>query len=378
MSSGDHLALIVDGTQYTGWTGATVRRSLEEAASSFSLDLGLKGPQTETPLVVRPGSRCELWARYESKPGDLLLTGYVDDLSIGYDARSHGVSVTGRSLTADLIDCTQIAGVASYAGANAGQIAKWLADGYGVGVSVDAGVDLGAVLDTFGLEPTEPCIDAIQRAAASRGLLVTDDADGSLVLTRAGGAGEAVTDLRTGTPPLLAASVNCSQAGIYTEYLVISQKPSKATAGSEQQPHSFGIARDDTLTRRRVLVLDAESAETPETATTRAKWEAATRAGRATQIACTVRGWRQTDGGPLWVPNQTVVVSDDYLGLDGVFLVVAVAYTYGPGGAVAEMDIAPIAGFEVLAPADRPAATTPAKGKGKATQGVRIWVAGEV
>lgn len=378
MSSGDHLALIVDGTEYTGWTSATVTASIEEAARKFSLDLGIKGPQTETPLVVRPGSRCELWARIGDKTGDRLLTGYVDDLSIGYDARSHGVSVTGRSLTADLIDCTQIAGVASYAGANAAQIAQYLADGYGVAVQPDAGVDVGAALDAFGLEPTETCIDAIQRAAASRGLLVTDDAEGSLILTRAGGAGETVTDLRTAVPPLLAASVNCSQAGIYTEYKVISQKPSKKSTGTEHLPHSFGIARDDTLSRRRVLVLDAESSETPETATTRAKWEAATRAGRATQIACTLRGWRQTDGGPLWVPNQTVIVSDDYLGLDGVFLIVSVTYTYGPGGAIAELAIAPIAGFEVLAPADRPASTTPAKGRGKPTDGVRIWVAGEV
>jgi len=377
VSSGDSLALIVDGIEYTGWTSATVTSTVEQAASTFSVELGVVGPQTTQPIVMRPGAECEVWARINGKGGDRLIRGRVDDLSIGYDARSHGVAVTGRSLTADLIDCSQVTGKASYKGANAGQIAQWVADGYGVGVTVDDGVDVGAPLADFGLEPTETCIDAIQRACALRGLLVTDDADGDLVLTRAGGAGEAETDLRTGSSPLLSASINCSQAGLFTEYRILSQTPSKAS-GEGQVPQAFGVASDDTLTRRRVLVLDAEGSETAETATTRAKWEAATRAGRATQIAVTVKGWRQADGGPLWRRNQTVVVSDDYMGVDGVFLIVAVTYSYGPGGAVAELSIAPIAGYEVLAPSDRPAATTPAKGRGKPTQGVSIWVEGEV
>lgn len=378
----NRVRLLVNGTDFGGWKSVSISAGIDRQARDFDLSVTDRWPGSDVPRRIAPGDACQVFIG-----SDLVLTGYVDGTPISYDAKSVTVGVKGRSKTADLVDCSAIHEPGQFKGRKVEQIAAELAAPYGVAVL--AAVDTGAPIADHQIQQGEAVFESIDRMLKLRALLSTDDADGRLVLTRAGSA-RAATDLVVGENVLTgSASLDCKDR--FSEYRIKGQRTADAAAGGgdedgdddedagavavavvdDEGPDIAAITADaagasqvaavqaDTgITRKRVLVIVADGQPDGGTARERARWEAAHRAGKSFETSYTVQGWRQADG-RLWVPNELVRVRDPIIGFDLEMLISAVSYSLSESGSVATLTVAPKAAYELLPE------TPQAKGKGK-------------
>jgi prophage tail gpP-like protein len=223
--------LLVGWRQFQNWRELRISRSIEAAASDFVFSCTLH-PKMEMPdFKIFPGEPCSV-----SIGEDLLLTGHVDDVSQSYDAHHRTVSISGRSLTADLIDCSAREVPGCYFGLKLERIGEMLAEPYRVPVRAE--VDTGPHIPVFKVHPGESVHAAIERHARAQGVIVTDDEKGALVLTRAG-AHRSPTKLALGRN-VLSADAHFSHRDRYSLYVV------KGQQGQRMFAHE-GMAEVDEL-----------------------------------------------------------------------------------------------------------------------------------
>jgi len=363
----DLVSLRAGGVSFYGWTAINISAGLESGARSFSLSMTLRYPGQANPIGIRPYTKCEI--RLDS---DKVLTGYVDSVTQSYSLDSNEVTVSGRSATGQLVDCSAITAPNHWRKKKPEAVAKLLADPYGITVKVAPGTDTGEPISRFSVESGETVFSAIERAAQQNALLVTDDADGALVLTTADTTPRTKVSLISGEN-ILTGSGTFSGAERFSEIRCKGQ-----TAGSDEASGETvaGIAQavtDPDVDLTRVLIVTAEGRTNKARAKQRAIWETVNRAGKSVDVTYEVRGWRQgiNESDPLWLPGTLARVDDRVMGIDADLLIVSVDYSIDDGGTLTTIKLAPPGAYIPLAPAKR--LKGKGKRKGKITQGVGAW-----
>jgi prophage tail gpP-like protein len=324
------LELVVNGQAYGGWTSATITRSIEQLADTFALGFTERWTPDAKPLPIREGSPCSV--SYDRKP---VIVGYVDESNTDYDKEQHTASVDGRAKTGDLVDCS--AKFHSWKNQTLTHIATTLCQPFGVRVSVAAGVDVSAQFRRFAVQDGETGYEAIERAARMRGVLLTTDGRGDLVITRAG-AKRTATVLRQGDN-IIRGSRNGSMKDRYKDYTLKAQVSSDDDFNGQLALCIKATASDSGVKRHRPLTVMADAQETKTQLTKRAEWERNVRLGRGLRLSYTVQGWEHASG--LWEPNLLVQVKDDFLGIDGQFLVMTARLVLDENGTTADLELAP-------------------------------------
>ena len=347
------VELRVQGVRFVGWTAIEVSVSIESACRTFSLE-AIR--QTDEPSIPVPrDADCEVWL-----DGVKVCTGVTGKVSSTRTDKSNRLSVTGRSKTREIVDCS-IDGPGAWHGRTVGQIAADVCDPYGIEV-LDLAGDTTPIASFRARDPKEKAYSVIERAARVRSLLVTDDAEGRLVLTRAGST-------RAGTIQrgrnILESEVSGDSEGVYSEIRV------KGVRTGDDGDFGAALFADATATdngprRRRVLVVDTEGRGDAAACQARARWEVATRYGKSINLNYTVPDWRRDDGA-LWTPNTITRVIDPTEYVDGAFLVVSAAYTMAADQFRTSLQLAPPEGFQLL---ELPTLAT----RGKKRDGVLLGV----
>jgi prophage tail gpP-like protein len=130
----DDVTLEIDGLAWTGWTDVRITRGVERCPSDFEVRLTEFIPGQDAIKILRG-------ATVKVKIGrDLVLTGYVDRVTRTYDARSHSVTIVGRSKCADLVDCSAEWPGGQIVGSSVLEIAQKLAAPYGITVASSGSV----------------------------------------------------------------------------------------------------------------------------------------------------------------------------------------------------------------------------------------------
>lgn len=341
------VELAVDGQVYGGWLGVDVVRSLTRVPSSFRLQVTERWAGRAEPWPILPGARCAL-----SADGAPLVEGWVDAYAPVIAADEHTVRITGRSLVADLVDCSAVVPGGQFRGYDLAQIARALAEPFGVEVVVAA--DVGAPFPEAQIQQGETVYELVERLSRLRGVVVADDPRGRLVLTRAREGGAAVTlalgtsgaaDAGTGpVVPVLYGSARLNHAARYSEIRVKAQRAGSDSVSGDAAAAVAGRATDPDIARYRPLIVVAGSQADPATATERAAWEVVRRAGEGTRAELTVQGWRRP-GGALWEPNTLVHVRAPMLGVARSLLIGQVALSLGSLGALARLTVMPPGAF---------------------------------
>lgn len=352
--------LTVGTVLHEGWKSLTIERSIEQASASFTMSLTESWPGEPNPIRIKPGMACKVEIGNES-----VITGYVDSVEIGHDANGHEIVVSGRSKTADLIDCSCVVDKANpgqFKNRTIKQIAEALAKPYNVEV-VCGESDLPKI-PKFSVQTGETVFAAIERLAREEAMLVTDDRLGRLLLTRLGDQ-EVPGLIHPGN--ILLANVRCDASQRFSEYIAKGQRAGDDENFGELVSGVSDLVTDPDIERRRVMVLKVEKAVTKAEAKKRAVWEAVTRAGKSAQVEVVVNGWRASDG-LLWEPNAICRVTDPVLGVDGQLLIVSVRFSLDEGGQLTSMVLAP------------PGAYTPEMPKAKNTinEAFGVWIKGKV
>ena len=100
-SGPDDVTIQVGSNRFVGWQNVTITRSCESMPNNWSLTASAEFLQGAALAGTRPGQSCLIYIG-----SDLVITGKIDRRSIPIDARNHQVTLSGRGITRNLVDCS--------------------------------------------------------------------------------------------------------------------------------------------------------------------------------------------------------------------------------------------------------------------------------
>lgn len=366
----DQITLRVGGLDFGGWTSISIDVSLESAHRTFQFDAFPRWPTEPNPARIRPGSYCEV-----EIGGERVASAFVDAWGSSGDADDRALHVSGRSITADVVD-SDARDRTRFKDRSLFQIAEALCAPHGIEVALDPAIAADPLVTrkfrAFKVNTGEKVYAVIERAARSRAVLLTDDEQGRLVLTRAG-------TLRAATALVMGENVHTwdvsfDASQLFTSYTCKGQRvPVDGDAGDDAIRPEATVA-DPMLEftgRTRIMTITPEGGASIERCRQRAQWEAAARFGKAFTLSYTVVGWRQGNG-DLWKVNELVQLTDDVNGIEGEYLISELTYSLGDGGAQTVLRLVPPEAFELLPPAERKGTGRKAGGWAELADGVAL------
>lgn len=291
------VILRVNGVNYTGWEEISTVESIEAIAAGFNFITANNLDGNGNPFPILTGDACQIIYNNET-----VITGYVDDSDPTFDEKSE-VTITGRSKTGDLTDCSAELPSGVVKKQTLDQIIRKLIEKYDIGLIVD--VPTGERFAEFRTQQGESVFEAIDRACRQRGVLPSTNADGNLVLTKIG-AYTSETALIEGVN-IKKAMFKSSMKSRFSSYTVKGQAPGTDNAFGAKNISPAATVTDPRINRYRPLIVIAEGQTNKTAAQKRAEWELAVRAAKSRQLTVITSGWAQNSG-KLWRPNTLVPV----------------------------------------------------------------------
>lgn len=337
------IEIKIGGDIYGGWKTARIERGIEQLSGSFDLEVTDLDPELDKPRSIRRGDRCEVLV-----DGETVIVGWVDEASPSFGEGSHGIKVSGRDTTGDLVDCSAIHKSGQWKNATLWQIVRDLCAPFKI--PVYSAVSMGKPF-AFSIQEGEPVYESIERACRMQAVLPMANGKGGLLLTRAGD-GPPVAILEEGVN-ILAASGQFSDRERYSKYIIKGSDRGCDDNASTPETHTQvrAEASDELILRYRPLIVLAESRGPNATYKERAEWECNVRQGRSSRANVTVQGWRISRLGNLWQPNTIVQLRSPRLGVDAPLLITSLAYTEddkGGGGSRTELHLAGREAFDLI------------------------------
>lgn len=346
------LRMQVAGQEFADFVTVSMTLGLEDLAWRFDVAYVDRRGNALADYPVREGDAATF-----KIDGELVLTGWVDIIEINEVPGGVNVRMSGRSIVADLVDCSAT-GKGRWKDADLEKIAKDLCTPLGIDVVVD-GVDVGEPFRRAKLRSGETVLSALRRYAEIRGVVLTTNGEGDLVLTRPG-LQRIATGIERGVNVLKGQRIS-DFGNRFSHYIYRSQSAGDDTWNLDEADERIAIAEDEEVRRYRPLVLEAEKGEAD--LQLRAEWKRNREAGRSRQATYTVQGWAHRDG--LWLPGFTTMVKDPRMAIEGELLITQVAFQrgLGPEGTVAQVTLGAKEGWDPYVPPKKPDAPNVKKGK---------------
>lgn len=312
---------------FTGWDSVSIQRNVDSLCGSFSMS-----------FFDRWGNDASKWPLIPNRPikvtlgTERVITGFVDDLSVQYDAASSSMSVAGRDKACDLVDCSAVP--KEYTNLKADKIAEALLAPFGIELIVDA--DAGEKFAKWTVKPGETVFENLERLGKMRGLFFISDEFGRVHMQNRGNTksnGRIVHDEN-----ILSASIKFDNLNRFSSYLVIGQSAGSDNFKSDETILGKGQATDGGVGRYRPLIIQAEGNADRNSIQKRANWELSVRIAKAVVVTVTVLGWT-TANGNLWRVNELVDLVDPYLGINGDMLISSVTFKKSGEGTKTEMEL---------------------------------------
>lgn len=343
------VTLRTDGRLFTGWTSVSVTRSIESVAGYF--ELGVNVPPGTDLSGLAPGKKFTL-----EIGGQIVCTGYIDSRRRQMTADSMKITIAGRDKTADLIDCAAVYSGGQWKNRSLEQIARDLCTPYGVTVRWElSDKESAASFPSFTLDHSETVYEALVRASRARGVLMTSNAAGELVFSR---AASTVTDELILGKNLLTVDFDEDFRDRFSEYIVKGYARANGADGDDIDAESIvsrkGTATDSDVTRYRPMIIIADSKITAKDAQARALREQRRRLAKSITFEAEIDGWTRKDG-QLWMPNLLVTIDASKYAIKTTELLVSkvTLILNDQDGMKTRVSLAPREGFLVPVESDR-------------------------
>lgn len=337
MDNQNIVTLGVGGHDYAGWKTVRITAGLERQARDFELGITWTWPGGgDVPVRIRQGEAVEV--RIGS---DLVLTGYVFASPIQYDAESITLSISGRSRTADLVDCAAINKPGQWRGQSVKSIVAAIAGEYGIQVVSESPGGLG--VDDHSIEPGDTAFESIDKLLTLSRLFSTDDARGRLVIAEPGKGGRTADRLELGKN-ILTGDAGLDFSNVFSEYISKGQRSGTDKSYGTAATEVSASVKDDRVGRRRVKLIQQSGQMNEALARARVVWERENAISKALSATYQVQGWRQSNG-DLWRHNMIVSVIDPLIGFDRDMLITEISYELSETGTKTTMTVGPPDGF---------------------------------
>lgn len=335
------IEITMGGRIYGGWKEARVQFGIEQIAGSFELGVTDRWPDQSEPRPIKRGEKCQVLI-----DGEVVITGYVDQTNPEYDDQTHGITISGRDVTGDLVDCSAIHKSGQWSGATLDKIVRDICTPFGIKVIAQA--PIGNKFTTFSIQEGETAHECIERACRMRALMPVSDGKGNLVITRAND-GEPVAQLIEGQN-ILYARGEFDMRERFSRYIIKGQDRSNDNDFDAPELHAQPTAAvtDDFVQRYRPLIVLAEDRGEHATFSQRAEWERNVRRGRSSRATVRVAGWRNA-AGQLWKANTLVHLNSPLIGADANLLIVGGTFTLNDQmGEITELSLAGREAFDLV------------------------------
>lgn len=311
------VVITVNGYDYVGWLESSIEQSIGNIASRFSI-----------PVTLIPDKRADIKRQDLIKVAinnDVVVTGYVLTADAFYRYNDCGLRVSGRSKTGDLAVCSAIHKGGQWPSAKLDQIARDLCKPFGIEVVVST--DVGAALTDFTIEHGETVLATLSRAARMRGILVTADPAGKLLLTRAGKEKSHGAIVRgQNVISMEGVGTDAERFSTYIGYGQHNATKKSLTVLSTNDDDSFvedfssavqqkAIATDTEMKRYLPLIVNAEGYTEASDIKRLVDHTMRVRRGQAYGLRYRLEGW--TFEGKPWKVNTRVPIYDPIAELDG-------------------------------------------------------------
>lgn len=328
MDNSNRVTLVCNGLEFSGWLSVRIESSLQSLCRAAQVSATRQAGENDLTASINVGDAAAVRIG-----DDTVITGWVTSKNTEYSATSVNVSVTIKSKTIDLEECSIPVDKPHQWGTavRLNQLVQQLAGLYGIGCVFAQ--DNGSC--TFQLDMNSTVGDAIVKLLRDKSLLVSDDAEGRLVIAKAGGAGHAASGLQTGVN-VLSSSRQQDAGNIFRTYAVLGQStnPDSNISGG----NSLKGTATNTAVRERTKVLVESGNRTQKDLNSRAQNLMFNAIGNADKLSYEVQGWRQSDGS-LWRVNQMVRIDDEYFNVHQDLLVSRVSMSIGSSGTTTELDV---------------------------------------
>lgn len=378
----NRVSLEVGGMRYEGWKSVRIRHGIEQLAGTFSLDVTERWPDQTDAWAIEPGAACTV-----KIGGDVMITGYVDAVTVKTSPTEHTISIEGRDKTGDLVDCS--APAKEWVGLPFEQIALELLEPYGVSLNsqletgaggyvtkkpgkgkaaAKAAGSGGGKLPRKASNSGETVHKLLEKLAKIQGVLLVSDRVGGLMVTRAGLNGRATDVLALGQN-LKTIDYERSFANLFSEITVKGQAHGADVPGQRVLSNGASVkpvatvkraagpgatSGSASVTRYRPLLVMAEEQADAKRCQDRAEWEAGTREAKSKKINIKVQGWRQSDG-TLWTINTLVRMQCQFVREDEDLLISTLEYSLDlAGGTVCSMTLYSPQAYDVLKEIPKP------------------------
>ncbi|WP_155976269.1 phage baseplate assembly protein [Novispirillum itersonii] len=329
----------VNSVLYGGWKSVTITRSLEAAASTFAMDISEKYPSTGEQLTLKPGDKVQILI--DNKTGeDLVVTGVIDKVEISYSGTDHTRKISGRSLTSKIIDSSPKVKTTQFKNMTVLDIAKSLCGPFGVDVVLAPNTDQGAAVPVFTLEQDEKAFDVIERLCWSRKLIVTDDAEGRVVLfsstaERNSSGLQHVSGAKNNN--ILSASLTADDTNRFQFVTIRAQQKGDDEEFGESKNQISYTAEDTRCKNGKQLTKNLSGEGGLSDCKAQAEWEVSARRGESQIWNITVQGWRQ-ENDALWQLGL-IQVNDDFMNTSNDLVVTSITYSLDSAGTKTQMTI---------------------------------------
>lgn len=367
----NRVSLLVDNKRYSGWESVEIISALDTIARSFNLGISLNTPNSWSLKDFLVGKKVQIFI-----DDDLVLSGYIEQTPVSYDANQKTISIAGRSKTGDLIDCcafpsgepipdvkewenkvTPKGTVVPYAKTTARNwknekieriIANLIAP---YGIKLISEVNLPDIKNNFSITNTDKIIDSIRNLTKNADLLFSDNENGDLVLVKkaTNEADKQTTKIVLGKH-ILRGSAKFDGTKIHSKYFVVGQdKGSNTSFGKQISSPSADADSSFDIGRPRYICTKAKGQSNNNNCQKEADGDAKYYANEFYKATYVVQGWRYDDI-HLWKVNQLVQIEDPFLCKDGVqwHLIKSVKFSLtNQGGMTTELEVVPPDGFRI-------------------------------
>lgn len=347
----DAVTFYVNNKVFEGFKNIKIARNLTSLTGTFDITITDKWEIEQEDFEIKPGDRihCHLGKK-------AVFEGFIDKLSISISDSSRNITIQGRDRTQDLVDCS-IVDKSEFNSLGFLEIATELCSPYGIKV-ISLTSDLGAPFVKFSIRQGETALEALDRAAKERQLILLSSEHGNLIITKKG-ISRSPTQLIEGLN-VLSASVVFDNTQRFSSYIVKGQSTG-IIGTAKDASQNRGEAKDNGVTRFRPSIIISENAIDNDGAQKRAEFEASFRAAKSCELNVVIVGWRRIDG-TLWQVNELVDIDIRSVGIKGKMLIQRVKFDQSENGRRTELELIRPDAFEFKA--EIPKETDPLDGLG--------------
>lgn len=313
-------------TVFEGWEDLQMTRELNSLASDFQFQMTDKWKPEKKSFQLAPGDPIHIHVAKQP-----FTTGWIDKLKPSFSTGKRSIAVSGRSKTADLVDCS--ADGTQFSNLTLKDLA--IKQCLPFNISVIFKGDPGLPFPDIKVEHSETVFALLDRHARQRKILMYPDYNGNLVFSPQAER-KATTSLVEGVN-IKSGSSSFDNSNRFSEYRVKGQNLA-FLGNAANSITAQGVAKDLGVTRFRPMNIMSEQSIDSGKSGDRAEYEAHLRAAKAMDVEVEVVGWFQEDGTP-WEINQLVKVDIGSLGVRRQMLIKKVTFNKNNSGTTCNISL---------------------------------------